>query len=225
MKTIRLTMIFSLLILLNSCGVITKTRYGNGFKLNIESNLFSKGDDKKTPKSKKTVKTKDEVGKNDVKIGTNKIETNDAIDFNDAPSEREIVQKPISISSRNLLKKCKSEVELNEKIHVSSPEEKSQNAERKPIEPNTEIAGWLFYGSIAVSLAIAFAGIYIPFLSTILGIMTLVGFILALVGLRKIRLSGDKYSGYGLAVSIIAIYAIALIISLLSLILFLALFL
>ncbi|MFM6985004.1 MAG: hypothetical protein ACKOXF_12775, partial [Chitinophagaceae bacterium] len=47
----KLLLFISAILFLSSCGVITKARYGNGLKLNIESNLFARKGKSETPKT------------------------------------------------------------------------------------------------------------------------------------------------------------------------------
>ncbi|MFM6983578.1 MAG: hypothetical protein ACKOXF_05565, partial [Chitinophagaceae bacterium] len=96
---------------------------------------------------------------------------------------------------------------------VLSPLKKyADDKKNRKIEPNTEIAAWLFYGSLVVQLAFIYSGLIIPgILSTLLSLATIVGVVLAFVGLRKIKLSGNEYRGYGIDISIIIIFFLSLL--------------
>jgi hypothetical protein len=199
-----------MLLFLSSCGVITKARYGNGFKLNIESNLFARKDQTEN----KTITTKKKRIKSSLKTHSDtavyspvtSIASAEPIPppaFN-APSINSELN--LSATKKSSLKKVR-ELVRKQVAKITKPIEP-----KRTLEPNTEIAAWLFYGAIVLNAALVYSSLAIPgFIFTLLGIASLVGVILAFVGLRKIKLSGNTYRGYGIALSIIILFLLSLI--------------
>lgn len=207
---LKLLLSFTVILLLSSCGVITKARYGNGFKLNIESNLFARKDksENKTIIAKKkqikpSLKTYSDT---DVYSPVTSIASSEpipptAFDANALNSELNL-----GATKKSSLKKV-SELVRKQVAKITKPVEP-----KRTLEPNTEIAAWLFYGAMVLNAALAYSSLAIPgFIFTLLGIAYLLGIILAFVGLRKIKLSGNTYRGYGIALSIIILFFLSLI--------------
>jgi hypothetical protein len=196
-----------IITIVSSCGVITKTRYGNGLKVNLENNLFSKKEKTIENKAEKAVKYHNNSN-NLIATNSSHINLDSATFLNNneigaANLENDIVKnktKNTAIILNKILEKTVPKA-VNEEI-----------AEIKPIEKHAKIAGWLFYGGLV--------GSFIPYLNILAFLACLIGFILAFVALAKIRESGDKYRGKGLAISIIVIYSILLLIFLAILTLF-----
>lgn len=211
---LKLLLSFTLILLLSSCGVITKARYGNGLKLNIESNLFARKDKSETPKTpakkKKTLPYVSDVP----------VAKTTAIYADSFASETIILSGSIPANATNSSamigqKKFykKTPVKLKGISKVLSPIKKyADDKKNRKIEPNTELAAWLFYGSLVLSFALAYSGLAIPgIITTLLSIATIVGVVLAFVGLRKIKLSGNEYRGYGIDISIIILFFLSVL--------------
>ncbi|MDP2176402.1 MAG: hypothetical protein Q8K70_10885 [Bacteroidota bacterium] len=203
----------SLLFLLSSCGVITKARYGNGLKLNLETRLFSKN--KNEDQSKKTIlknkikptqtnEKKDSVIFVGEEFNIDEPETNTLQNFSESPIlNRPLLEnKPNKTSLKSKIRDLKDEISVK-KLLNPIVKKQVKNDGYRPFEPNAIWAGVLFYGSYFLLL--------IPPLSFIASISSLIGIILAFVSLRKIKLSGGLYRGYGLAISIIILFIISLL--------------
>jgi hypothetical protein len=211
------TLVVVLAILLSSCSVLTKTRYGNGIKLNLEWGLFSKQKaDSAYLKKHHTPRENRPTGAAPIDDHTDILKPEQMRNIpSDSLFSSTIINVPQQqgIANPDFTKTAISQQQIKEiKGNSTEPEPTITKA---PFEKNAKIAGWLFYGGI-ITLAI---GIGI--------IAMLVGFIYAIRALKKIKeeeKKGNHLRGKGLALSIIIISAIpfTLAIFLLIFIVFLA---
>ncbi len=211
---LKLLLSFTVILLLSSCGVITKARYGNGLKLNIESSLFARKDKSeapKTPAKKKKIvpQVTDEPMAAEPNISTDSFvsitsiqsgSSTEILNTNSAHTDKKKLQKKEPAKSKGISK-------------VLNPIKKIvDDKKNKKIEPNTEIAAWLFYGSLVLNALLIYSGLAIPgIISALLSIASILGVVLAFVGLRKIKLSGNEYKGYGTALSIIILFFLSIL--------------
>ncbi len=192
---------------ISSCGVITKTRYSNGLKIDVGNNLFAKKEKIIENKAVKAVKHQsNENTKITAKPANTILDTahlnHDEIILNEHKGERVLVKNKIT---------CKG-VTLNKTLEKTEPKALNEDkAEKKPIEKTAKIAGWIFYSGLVLNIIAALLGIPTYY---ILSITLLIGYILAFVALAKIRESKDKFRGRRLAISIIVIYSIFLLLAL-----------
>jgi hypothetical protein len=224
-NTVKLCVVI-LLITMSSCGVITKARYGNGLKLNVEFNGF-KREKQKEKTTTIRVSRKDKALEKTVEKETLTEVVDTAISM--VPSVSASIEK-IADEEKNKVSKTKKffngakKVIKAEVAKVVAQKPNKRNGEG-PMEPNTLVAAILFYGSIVLQVALSFSEFaFIPGLSTVLSLCVLAGFILAIVGLHKHKRSDYAYSGYGLALSIVIIAGLYLLIALLLLIALIAIF-
>lgn len=211
---LKLLLSITVILLLSSCGVITKARYGNGLKLNIESNLFARKDKSETPKT--PAKKKKMVPQvTDVPVAAVPTISIDSNVLNSSIQSGASTEIPNTHSALIDKKKFQKKVPAKSKgiSKVLNPIKKLvDDKKNKKIEPNTEIAAWLFYGSLVLNFALIYSGLAIPgIISTLLSIATIVGVVLAFVGLRKIKLSGNEYRGYGIDISIIVLFFLSIL--------------
>ncbi|MEZ4804201.1 MAG: hypothetical protein R2852_01580 [Bacteroidia bacterium] len=213
MKTKSYIFVCTFILLTNvfsSCGVITRARYGNGLKLNIGHRYANKNDDRvKTAKTKNLeIKTSDATVNRSENIKYR--DQNDSVSLADGSSKN-----PENKTKTN--RKAKTRKLINKIAHIDiiPKQERPVAYNDIPIEPTIKVAAYLFYGGFLLSV--------IPYINLIAGIMVLVGFILANIGLRDLRLSGYAFRGRGLAISIIAVYLTLLIVFIGIILLFLSL--
>ncbi len=195
-KNIYLKILFVIFIF-SSCGIISKTRYGNGYKLNIE---FNKKEKNKyfVAKSaqKKTLNLSKLLEKRDQKTDSNTFSTYFV--------ETGPLHKVSKLKIDYKFEKVKKPISKLKNINVQKTLlENKPKTEKKPLEKHIKVAAWLFYGGLVL----------IIFLPLIGGLMMLAGFILAIISYINIRRSGYELRGEGLAVSIIAFCLLLLIIS------------
>lgn len=215
MKTAQLLFLLALCILINSCGIISSTRYGNGLKLNIFENWGREKDDEKVVKTTE-INEKDEV----------EITSVDEIE-NIAITE-ELVPEEVKLISENSLNTIQENLNQNQaQIALSPTQENTKiandprlNNPERPMDFVSNIAGILFYGSLI--LIIIFALLEIS--ADVLAIPFFLGFILAIVGLNRIKKSNGYYAGRGLDISIIVIFSIMMLLSILLFLLILSIF-
>lgn len=200
-----------IVLLLSSCGVITKARYGNGLKLNLELGSGNeKNLSKKTgiPKKLKKLRLDSAIHLLEVENPVTNRFDDASITYFDVRKDAHL-KSPIFDNNENY-----SHILRTKHWNKTKSLNKQNQSEEKttaPIEPNSKAAGYLFYGSILMSILMSILGIAVPILSVILFLAWLLGLILAITGLNKIKKSGDKYRGYGLDISIIVLSILSVI--------------
>jgi hypothetical protein len=209
-----------LAMLCQSCGVVTHTRYGNGFKLHIGEN-WGKGSGQTDPSISKKVKVDRDQHLNAAQLSKKEFKFLDSFNIHSIENT----------SPKKLRHKNKISLKSLKNPDVLSSAKNAQYNDL-PMEPNIKLAGILFYGSILLSIILSsisnYSFIFLIFLELagiFLSIFTLVAFILAIIGLGKIKRSGYAYRGRGLAISIIVIYVLTILLYLFILLLFLSIFL
>ena len=192
-----------LLVLFTSCGVLTPMRYSRGFKSNLEFNL-----------SKKEKKADRQVAAKAVKkVHPQKMEDR-ATNF--AEGQANVVET--ETTENNSVEKTNGSNTNKHywKIQTAPIDHENHNVndslpakpEKLPYEPHVKWAAILF-----------FPGLFIPGIGTLL---CLIGFFLALKGKRLIDDSEGEYRGRGMANTIITIFTIVLILSIIVVALVLA---
>lgn len=189
------------ILVLTSCGTLTPMRYSRGFKSNFEFGLGKKENKLERQVAVKAVKKQPLItGKSENTILTDDVLANKVSDFSvQTVIEKDKTTVPINTRKKKLTlinKRIKSPlVQLNNIVHTTD--------ESRPMEPNVKWAAISFFGGILLTYVIPYASL-----------LTLLGFILAIVGKGKIKQSNYAYSGEGLATAIIIIYILALILTL-----------
>lgn len=215
--TIQLLLLMSAMVLLSSCGIITKTRYGNGLKLNLGERFR-----KEERQSNVRVKQKPER-----RLVFRPVSEAETLALPQQAPEKTVLSAAPGKALKRIKHSGKAGSTSHHDIHHSAPEKTiSKTAQgvqnyRVPIEPNVRIAAWLYYGGLAVSYLL---GSMSAAVSAIAGIAVLAGFVLAWVGLSNIRDSGGAYRGKGIAISIIVLTIISIIYLMLLILLLAAIF-
>ncbi len=183
-----------LLVLLNSCGVFTPMRYSRGFKSNLEFNFSKKEKNADRQVAAKAVKKSNPQKTED---RANKLAEGQPNVVKTEPTENTAAEKTNgSNTNKHYWKVQTTPNDLEDhNVNDSIP----PKAEKLPYEPHVKWAAILF-----------FTGIFIPVIGTLLCI---IGFILALKGKRLIDDSEGEYRGRGMANTIITIFTIAIILS------------
>jgi F0F1-type ATP synthase assembly protein I len=214
---------FALLTLFSGCGSITKMRYSSGFKSNIEFNFRkNKGESEKRNIASKARKhqyipntvppAETIISETKPSIATQssliKGKKNNHIFF----SKKRLIQKTLTAI-----------VNSNEILHQTTNDP-------KPVEPHIKTAGVLFliYSLIYVAAIIIFIGwllggiIIDPYVGLVLllvggfaaGILMILSFVLAIIGLVNMSKSRGEYRGAALAITIILYFSIFFILPL-----------
>lgn len=185
-----------LLLLFSSCGVITKARYGNGFKLNIETGLFSKDNKLHQPKLsktyvKKSIQKQDFLSKDSV-IDYSEIKENPPIDTIASICEfTHYCQNELIRESEPQSKVFESKKwTINKTKHV----EKKVNTkyDERPLAPY-----------LILALILAF---FMPYVSIYLAIRAK----------KLIKESNDAYKGNGFATAIIILSILTFILGIIA---------
>jgi hypothetical protein len=205
-----LFVILVLPLFFSSCGVITKARYGNGFKLNIESGWFARNDPK--PDRRQSIKTIKNRKEKSLKV--------DSITKLDKPSilNSECLKDSASnlrfslLFKDNLIKTKFIQKSHSKKLKKVVQPRSSAKSTNRQIDPTILWAAILFYGSIAANAIILSTGISVASIVFLpIAISYVLGFILALIGLRSMQGYNNSYSGKFLAISIIALFSFFLV--------------
>jgi hypothetical protein len=214
------------IVLLSSCGVITKARYGNGLKFNLETRLFSKHTN--TDQSKKTTfksKRKPTLT-NEKKDSVIYIADEFNMDEPETNALQNISESPIS--NKPLFENTPNKTSLTSKIHdfrkeisvkkLFNPIIKKQvrNDGYRPLERNAKWAGIIFYGSILLRFLLinvtpsVFINMFAIFnlIGLITFILLTIGFGLAIKSLKLQRENNFSFSSKILATSIVVLGAI-----------------
>lgn len=219
----RIFLILAILIFFTSCGLITKSRYTAGYKLNIE--LLQKDNEK----SIQVIAKKKILGKFEKKslfLSKTTLKKSYLSEFSDKEfnlkkvneiyfliKEHNSIQKKVGIN-KSLIQKDEISIEKNDSLKIRK---------HPPMEPNAKWAGIIFYGGYLLSYIIAFLGI--PFLSILSSIAIIAGFVLAMISYKQYHQKGNPYRGEGLALSIIILFILSFVLALILFLLVLAFFL
>lgn len=201
----------SLVWLLQSCGVITHARYGNGYKLNI-GNTWGKGE-----------------GKTDYNNTSKKTPAYSADRYRSSGSV-ELQKKEIVYSENEdlqLVEYCsilpdtiqEHEIIPNENEIVSDVEESEPilNDYKVPYDPDVKTGALLFFTSYFLSpwiLIATFAnldtslGFLLIGLQFLLFVAAIAGLVYAIRGLKNIYRTNGAYRGRGLAISVIVFFVL-----------------
>ena len=204
---IKITLLFIVLVTLSSCGVISKARYGNGLKINLD---FSKDTEKKVvaenSKTKKKSTVKIQNTQNQV-VETTDFSTEIASSistFNNIENETSKANLTLNpLPKKPILEKIEKKKGII-KSYLKPNQVKLSNDDR-PLERNAKWAAILFYGGMILALVIPI----IPFL------MSIAGLLLASFSLGVIKTSNYAYRGYGLARSVLVVFFASILLSLL----------
>jgi fumarate reductase subunit D len=203
----KITLLFIVLVTLSSCGVISKARYGNGLKINLD---FSKDTEKnvvaENSKTKKKSTVKIQNTQNQV-VETTDFSTEIASSispFNNIENETSKANLTLNpLPKKPILEKIEKKKGII-KSYLKPNQVKLSNDDR-PLERNAKWAAILFYGGMILALVIPI----IPFL------MSIAGLLLASFSLGVIKTSNYAYRGYGLARSVLVVFFASILLTLL----------
>lgn len=216
-KTFKIYVCIFALIGLQSCGILTKTQYGNGLKLNLGI-----GCKKENPQAQNRFKKSN-------------LKPQVTLNF---PSHANIPFenfKPVSLLKsfpKNKSKSFKTNVVLvhsTSKIPLSKGIKPIKNHKtkepyklKKKLEPHVKIGGILFYVSILGSIIMSFFPF--PLLASILGLGLLAGIVLTLIGKKFMKKNSEQFRGYGLMWSVLIACSLFLLLTFINLAFFIVAF-
>lgn len=194
--------LLSLIItLFSSCGVITKARYGNGYKLNIE---WFGNKEKKEHLAEQKQKKQKAVLQSIQEEQTVSASENDSNSLNLAELKKEIPLNATTVQKEEHQTKKqnpKTEQSLGQTQHQKISKIKSKPQYDDPLRPYNSNAMWsgiLFYFGFILNFIIPLFGF----------IFMVIGFVFAIIALRQIKMSGFIFRGYGMALSVIIFFII-----------------
>lgn len=217
-------------LLISGCGVFTKTHYGNGLKFNGESGLFSKQQDdsfylKRYYAKKKLKRIGNGIVEQDVSlIGIDSTHLNHV----DTGYSSLVNLKPtLEDNSKGVKQKIESRpTEIIE--HTADSTKPITGIKDIGYDQNAKAAGWLFYGGMVLRLAVLFLVSLNPIFYLIyilLSLVMLAGFVFAIISLVRIKdekSRGNYLRGRGLSLSIIILFAISILLTILTIALYIA---
>ncbi len=202
----KLTLLLIVLITLSSCGVISKARYGNGLKINLD---FGKDSEKKitTKHPKEKRKQTPILQKNQTPIEETTLFSSDVVTAITPFSnlENEVYKSNFEINQ--IPKKPLFDKIEKKKAFLKSylkPNQPKLNNDDRPYERNAMWGGIFFYGGLIL-------GLLVPIF---FAIMALPGLLFSAYSLGVIKTSGFAYRGYGLARSVFVVFFVLMIIAL-----------
>jgi hypothetical protein len=203
----KITLLFIVLVTLSSCGVISKARYGNGLKINLdfgkdtEKNVVAKNSKAKKKSTVKIQNTQNQVEETTV-FSTEIAST--ISPFTNTENETSNANSTLNqFPKKPILEKIEKKKGII-KSYLKPNQVKLSNDDR-PLERNAKWAAILFYGGMILALVIPI----LPFLMSVLGLL------LASFSLGVIKTSNYAYRGYGLALSVLIVFFAAFLLFLL----------
>ncbi|MES2618505.1 MAG: hypothetical protein V4613_11545 [Bacteroidota bacterium] len=194
------------LLLLSSCGTFTKMRYSRGFKADFSFNRKPKEAEAPILHANKAHKKKHE--------STSTIHNNNNSDSIYEVSKLSNISEniqPLATKQSYNVKKQNTDVAKHEKKTFTQ----KKTEENIPIEPNVATGGIFYllgYFFIGISgfASISTLSVILPFVGLLL---LLIGFILAIIGLRKINRAPDQFRGEAIAIIIIVLFLLSILLS------------
>ena len=206
---LKLVMIAFIIIGFSHCGVISKTRYGNGFKLNLEFGQKAKQIDSNyfksitARKALRKQKLKEKISPTTAKSEVSQEKLPNESLYNAPTLSHDSIQLDLGSNNLPLINYC-PEDHLKHPLGTSKPAVKHKEDSKIEYEKNAKAAGFVFYGSL----------LFIPILGPLALVGMLVGFILAITALKRIKEAqkneNKKLKGKGLATSIIILFTLGL---------------
>jgi hypothetical protein len=202
---------FMAIVLLSSCGSLTKMRYSRGFKSNFEFRSGKKEGEKERLTAARAVKKQ---GREKVYIASQKQPEIVTVD----PGSNENLGPGAMNNVTEAAHKLKLRIKKTEDASIPDIIAKNKTGDAskdygRPVEPNSQWAGILFLGGILFTFL--FAGIGF--------ILMLVAFVLAIIGIHKINQSGGLFGGLVIDILVIILFLVYLV-AILYIILLFALF-
>ena len=216
-KTFKIYVCIFALIGLQSCGIVTKTRYGNGLKLNlgIGSEKENQQAQNRVPKSnfKPQFKVYHKSNKTIRLENLNPVSSLKILAKNNSESFRtnSAIEHSISIIPSLKGLKIYKDYKAIEPAKI-----------KKKIEPHVKVGGILFYVSILGSLLISLFPF--PLLASILGLGLLAGIVLTLIGKKFMKKNPEQFRGNGLMWSVLITCSVFLLLTFINLAFFIVAF-
>lgn len=206
------------------CGVITKTRYGNGLKMDLEWGKKASPYDSIYIKNVAARKAKRNLLTQQYELDIEPKEIEGTDTFNKSQNTTTIQLQTLSDNPEPTLTELQQALipDGDTTIPVKIP----SGIREGEFEEHAEIGGYIFYGSILGQFVLGFFVSILPelaLLSLAFGFGMIIGLVLAIIALKKIKEAKENYNinlkGKGLAISIIASFGIMLILGVLALLL------
>lgn len=172
----------------SSCGVISKARYGNGYKLNLE---WGKDEKPEYVQAKKAEKKQ---------IKKNEIKEKESISEKTIVFENEMIFDTINFIKLDPKPESKLKIKTNKKNVVPLDKYRKNYDDNLPKEKHVQIANIFFYSSLLFFILMLHLGIppIVPLL------LISIAFVLAVIGLINILNNKGVYNGLANAIMIIS---------------------
>lgn len=217
--------LFLFILVFSSCGVVTKARYGNGYKLNVGDWFSKEGDIAKTPKEKSSKPRTKIVGVSEYSSPN----TTEALPT-ELANEPEILAK--TEENQNTYPKAlpawNDQIEKDE-VDVLTQQSTNQVLDEvvrhrveepdKPLEPISTLGAILFYGGSALSLVFEYL-LFSYVLYQLLGLLITLGALFSLIGLVRHLANPGRFRGIAWPISVLVVVFIYIALALLILAIF-----
>jgi hypothetical protein len=206
-KTLKIHTGIIALLLLQSCGIITKTRYGNGLKLNLGNRLENEKQQSNYSFSKS--KLKPQLKLTNYKHNSIPLEYTNPIssiqDFTKIKSKsfktNSALKQPISVLK---------DIKMHKNFKSIEPPKI-----KKKVEPHTKIGGILFYASILGLIVLSYLPVFM--LVNLLVLALLAGIVLTLIGKKVLKKNPNQFRGKGLMWSVLITCSLFLLLTFINL--------
>jgi hypothetical protein len=209
-KTLKIYTGIIALLILQSCGIVTKTRYGNGLKINLGSRL--ENEKQKTNHSFSKSNLKPQLTLTDYKHISIPLEN-----IYQYPSIQYFtINKSKSLKTNSALKHPIScfpvlkGIKTHKKFKTIEPPKI-----KKKVEPHVKIGGFLFYGSLLGLIVLSYLPVFI--LVNLLVLALMAGIILTVVGKKFMKKNPDQFRGKGLMWSVLITCSLFLLLTFINL--------
>lgn len=209
-KTLKIYAGIIALLMLQSCGIVTKTRYGNGLKVNLGNRLENEKHQSNYSFSKS--KLKPQLKLIHYKHNSIPLEYSNPIssiqDFNKIKSKSFKTNSALKhpISSISLLKGIK----MNKNFKTIEPPKI-----KKKVEPHVKIGGFLFYGSLLGLIVLSYLPVFI--LVNLLVLALLAGIVLTFIGKKVLKKNPEQFRGNGFMWSVLITCSLFLLLTFINL--------
>lgn len=209
-KTFKIYVCIFALIGLQSCGIVTKTRYGNGLKINLGNRLENEKHQNNYSSSKSKFKPQ-------LKLSNFKHNSIPLENINPISSIQHFTKtKSKSFKTNAAIKHPISSIPLLKGIKIYKDyKTKDPSKTKKKVEPHVKIGGILFYASTLGLIVLSYLPVLI--LLNLLVLTFMAGIVLTFVGKKFMKKNPNQFRGYGLMWSVLIACSLLLLLTFLNL--------
>lgn len=209
-KTLKIYACLFALIGLQSCGIVTKTRYGNGLKINLGNRLENEKHQTNFNFSKSKFKPQ-------LKLSNYKHNSIPLENINPISSIQHFTKaKSKSLKTNSAFKHPISSISILKGIKIYKNYKTIEPPKfKKKVEPHTKIGGILFYASILGLVVLSYFPVFI--LVNLMVLALLAGIVLTLIGKKVLKKNPEQFRGKGFMWSVLITCSLFLLLTFINL--------